>query len=465
MSTVRMGLLFWMTCLASFFTTDAAETRKPNFLLLFADNLGYGDLGCYGSKEAKTPHIDRLAAEGVRCTDFYIGSPSCSPSRGAILTGRHPERNGLNYQLSSMENMGGEGLPATEKIIPQYLKPLGYTCGAFGKWNIGFATGSRPTERGFDEFLGHMSGNIHYYKYLYNGWNDLRSGIEPLDKRGTYSTDLFAGAAIDFMRRHKERPWFVYLPFNAVHFVGAHNVEEGEKVEWQVPAKYLELYGSQPDETDQHKRFLATLSALDDAVGRVVRALDDIGLRDDTVVLFISDNGAFMLPGRGKEVQSNLPLREGGVTTYEGGVRVPAIVRWPGKIKPGTVCREMLSSLDVLPMLLSLAGGQPPTDRVLDGRDPLSALKGEAKSPHETLYWVWNQGRREQWRGLRDGQYKLVRKTDSEPWQLYDLSNDLGETRDLAQSQPEKVQALAAKFTRWQQEIQNDPTRSASVRK
>ena len=196
--------------------TDKAA--RPNFLLLFVDNLGYGDLGCYGNAAVKTPNIDRLAAEGVICTDFYTAAPSCTPSRGAILTGRHPVRNGLNHQLSVSENARGIGLRHSEKIIPQYLKPLGYVSGAFGKWNIGFAPGSRPTERGFDEFFGHMSGNIHYFKYLYNGQNDLRRGTEPVDHRGVYSTDLFADAAIGFMRQHRDQPFFVYLPFNAAAF-------------------------------------------------------------------------------------------------------------------------------------------------------------------------------------------------------------------------------------------------------
>lgn len=444
--------------------TQAAAVLKPNFLLLFVDNLGYGDLGCYGNTENKTPKIDSLAAGGVRCTDFYIGSPSCSPSRGSILTGRHPERNGLNYQLSSLDIPGAEGLPSSEKIIPQYLKPLGYSTGAFGKWNIGFGPAQRPIDRGFDEFLGHMSGNIHYFKHLYHGRNDLRFGNDPINRRGEYATDLFADAAIDFIGRHVDLPWFVYLPFNAVHFVGAHNVEPGEKVEWQVPAKYLALYDSPPDESDQQKRFRATLSALDDAVGRVLKAVDDLGLHENTVVLFISDNGAFMLPGRGLEVQSNEPLRDGGVTAREGGIRVPAIARWPGRLQPGTICREMLSSLDVLPLILGAAGINRPTDRTLDGRDPTRALAGEACSPHESLHWIWDQGKNQQWRAIRHANWKLVRRADNEPWELYDLAKDVGEMRDLAQENPDLAHELADQFMRWHESVRADPTRSPALR-
>jgi arylsulfatase A-like enzyme len=452
-------LVVWMLASAS-----AVAAAPPNVLLLWLDNVGYGDLGCYGNAANKTPHIDRLAAEGVRCTDFYIGSPSCSPSRGALLTGRHPLRNGLNYQLSTGEGGYTEGLPESERIMPQYLKPLGYATGAFGKWNIGFRPGIRPTERGFDEFLGHMSGNIHYFKYLYHGQNDLRQGTEPIDRRGTYSTDLFADAAIDFIRRHKDGRWLAYVPFNATHYVYPQNVEEGEKVEWQVPEKYLAMYGAAADEPDQQIRFRAVLTALDAAIGRILATVDELGLAERTIVWCISDNGAFMFPNRGLEVQSNRPLREGGVTTFEGGVRVPAIVRWPGRLKAGDVCREMLSSMDVLPMILAACGCALPADRPLDGRDPTAALAGEAPSPHDALYWVWNQGRREQWRGMRRGQYKLVRKTDAEPWQLYDLSRDVGESQDLAAERPELLQPLVARFEAWARAVESDATRSTSTR-
>jgi len=437
----------------------ASGRGRPNFLLILVDNVGYGDLGCYGNARVKTPHIDRLAAEGVRCTDFYVASPSCTPSRAALLTGRHPERIGLNHQLSPEENLGGVGLPHVETIIPQYLGRRGYACGAFGKWNLGFGPGSRPTERGFDEFLGHASGNIHYFKHLYHGQNDLRQGVQPVDLRGHYSTDLFADAAIDFIRRNRRRPWFVYLPFNAVHFVSAVNLEEGEKIEWQVPDQYLALYGRPADESDEKIRFAAVVSALDDAIGRVLGAVDDLGQRENTVVLLISDNGAFMLAGRGAEVQSNRPLRGGGVTTYEGGIRVPALFRWPGRIEAGTTCREMLSSLDVLPMLVRAAGGVLPQDRVFDGCDPVPALAGRARSPHEALYWAWDQGRAGQWRAMRRGRFKLVHRQNADPWQLYDLAADMGETRDLADARPELVRKLGREFEQWYRQVHADSAR------
>ena len=434
----------------------SAATPPPNILLIFADNLGYGDLGCYGNTTVKTPNIDRLAAEGVRCTDFYIASPTCAPSRGAILSGRHPERTGFNYQAITYPRLPsrkaqGDGLPRTEKIIPYYLKPLGYATGAFGKWNIGFMPGSRPTERGFDEFLGQEGGNMHYYTHRYHGQSDLRRGTEPVDLTGQYATDLFAETAIDFIRKNRDRPWFVYLPFNAVHGILENNVVPGEKVEWQVPAKYLAQYGLAPDEPDSKKRFRAVLTALDDAVGRVLATVDELGQRQRTVVLFISDNGAFpnMLAGTGSGDQSNAPFRSGSGTTYEGGLRVPAVFRWPGHFKPRTTCREMLSTLDVLPMIVSAAGGKLPDDRVIDGRNPIPALAGEAPSPHKTLHWAYDPSANQQWRAMREDNFKIVRANAKTAWELYDLTKDPGESKDLAKARPEVTAALAQKFEQW----------------
>jgi len=445
----------------------AAGATPPNILLLFIDNLGYGDLPIYGNMETKTPNIDRLAADGVRCTDFYIGSPSCAPSRGAILSGRHPERTGFNYQsltyarLPPKKSAKGDGLPRSEKIIPYFLKPLGYATGAFGKWNVGFQPGSRPTERGFDEFLGQEGGNMSYYTHFYHGQSDLRRGTEPVELRGQYSTDLFADSAIDFIRRNRDRPWFVYLPFNAVHAVNPSGLAPGEKLEWQAPAKYFALHGRSPDEPDGKKRFRAVLSALDDAIGRVLKTVDALGQRQRTLVLFISDNGAFpnQLAGTGTGDQSNAPFRSGGGTAYEGGVRVPAIFRWPGRFKPGSVCREMLSSLDVLPMIVSAAGGKTPDN--LDGRNPIATLAGDSPSPHQALHWVWAPGVSEQWQGMREGNFKIVRSSNQAPWELYDLTNDPGESNDLAKKRPDLLKTLAGNFERWQVAV-NNPIASGS---
>jgi arylsulfatase A len=425
----------------------APATPPPNVLLITVDNLGYGDVGCYGNREIKTPHLDNLAREGVRCTTFYTASPTCTVSRATLLTGRYPQRIKLNHQLAGIAGNYGIGLRHSERLIPQYLKPAGYATGAFGKWNIGFAPGSRPTERGFDEFIGNASGNIDYYTYSYNGRHDLHRGTEPYPS-SEYSTDLYANSAIDFIRRKARERFFVYLPFNAPHFPSAGNFPQGVTPTWQAPAEYFGRYGLSPDEPDERKRYRVVVTAVDDAIGRVLRTLDELGLRENTLVIVYSDNGAFMLPGRGLEVASNAPLRDGGVTLWEGGIRVPAFFRWPGRLPAGSVCAEPVISTDILPMILQAAGQPRPADRDLDGLDPTATLAGRARSPHDFLFWEFTQSRKTI-TAVRDRQYKLIREDTRAPFALYDLINDPAETNDLIASQPAVAKSLEAAYRRW----------------
>lgn len=434
---------------------EASKRRQPNIVLMYADNLGYGDLGCYGNEEIQTPRIDQLAREGVRSTSFYVVSSTCTVSRGAILSGRYPLRNGLLHQLVTTENWTGIGLPQRERIMPQYLKGAGYATACFGKWNIGFAPGSRPTERGFDEFLGCRSGNIHYFQHTYHGDYDIFKGTERHRVEG-YSTDIFADVACKFIRRNTETPFFLYLPFNAPHYVSTVNTAPGEKPEWHVPGKYLERYGWPANDAIEKHRYLALLTALDDAVGRVLDTLDQQGLRDNTLVMFISDMGAILRPTHGLGVASNGPFRDGAPSLYEGAVRVPAIFRWPGKIKPGTESAELLSHLDVLPLCLAASGATPFQDRVLDGRDPLPTLTGAAKSPHERLGFIVQNAA-----ALRQGDLKIVRHKATDPWELYDLAKDPAESTNLAAQRAADVSRLDGQFQNWLSDVKHDASERA----
>jgi len=422
---------------------------KPNIVLMFLDNIGYGDLGCYGNKAMKTPRIDRFAKQGVRCTDFYIGSPSCMPSRGALLTGRHPLRNGLNEQLWKTDELEQVALSQTEVILPRYLKKAGYASGCFGKWNLGFAPGSRPTDRGFDEYLGNISGNCDYYTYVYRGRNDLYRNTEPAKADG-YSTFVFADAACDFIERNKSKPFFCYVPFNAAHFPNPSNKPPGTPAIWQAPDEAFARYGYSPKTLDERQRYRAVVTALDEGIGRVLDKLDKLKLTDKTIVIILSDNGAFLIPARGLECGLNTPLRGGGTSLWEGGIRIPCIVRWPGKIKAGTVCREPLVSMDFVPMALRAAGLSVPSDRVLDGKDPAEALAGKTASPHKYLYWRWGSKSA----AIRMGRYKLLREQQStnQDWQLFDLQTDIGETANLSSAKPQLAEKLKAEFERWEKE-------------
>ncbi len=428
---------------------NSSAAEKPNIVIMFLDNIGYGDLGCYGNKQVKTPRIDGLATQGVRCTDFYIGSPSCMPSRGALLTGRHPVRNGLNEQIWKIDELEQVGLARSEVILPRYLAGAGYVSGCFGKWNLGFAPGSRPTDRGFDEYLGNISGNCDYYTYIYRGRNDLYRNTEPAKASG-YSTFVFADAACDFIGRNRNRPFFCYVPFNAAHFSNPSNQSPGTPCLWQAPDEVFERYGYSPKTLDERERYHAVLTALDDGVGRVLDRLDRLKLSEKTIVILLSDNGAFLMPARGLECASNAPLRAGGTTLWEGGIRIPCLVRWPGVIKPGTVCRKPLTSMDFVPMALRAAGLALPSDRVLDGKDPTAALAGEGPSPHRYLYWRWGQKSA----AIRMGRYKLLREQQSTnpDWQLFDLQTDIGETANLLAARQDLAEQLKAEYERWEKQ-------------
>ncbi|HEX3869743.1 MAG TPA: sulfatase-like hydrolase/transferase, partial [Pirellulales bacterium] len=440
---------------ASLLVEDVAAAAKPhpNLLLIVIDNVGYGDLGCFGNTEIRTPHMDRLAAEGTRLTQFYCGSPSCTPSRGAILTGRHPVRNGLNWQLKAEEQLG-IGLALDERIIPSFLKPLGYATGAFGKWNIGFGPGGRPTERGFDEYFGHASGNIDYYRHLYNGRLDTYRGIENVRVEG-YSTDLFADAACDFIRAHAnshdpvnanahiDAPWFVYLPFNAAHVPNPKNTPPGDKTEWQVPSKYLEMYGWRADEPDNVRRYAAVMTALDAAIGRVLKTVDDLGEREETFVFLMSDNGAHPKDQPVGPEGSNGPLRGGITQCWEGGIRVPAMARWPGNIPAGSTCEAMLWAMDILPTFVAAAGGTIPDGWILDGADVRPALMGAKMMPRE-FFWQFRK-----FSAVRSADWKLVRSKETGPWELFDLVHDIGESHDVAAEHPKVVDELAGHFKDW----------------
>ena len=425
--------------------------QPSNIVLIYIDNVGWGDLACYGNPVIRTPNIDRLASQGIRLTDFYIPSSSCSPSRGALLTGRYPDRNGLTRQLSTQENWTGIGLPHGEKILPEYLREQGYATGAFGKWNVGFAEGSRPTDRGFDEYIGCISGNCDYFTYSYNGRHDMYSGTEPVEMEG-YTTEIFADAASDFIHRNADRPFFAFVPFNAAHYPNPKNKRPGQPFRWQAPAEFFRTYGYDPETDVPEQGYRAVMTALDAGVGRVLEQLDEEGLADKTLVVVASDNGAWVGPRRPQlEVASNSPFRDGRTSVYEGGVRTPCILRWPGQLPANEVVREPLINMDLFVLALRAAGLDPPHDRAIDGRDPIPVLRDQAPSPHRNLYFRYRATS-----GMRQGRWKLVRPSPKDALELYDLSVDFSETTNLAGSQPNRVETLWDEFVSWLSEVETD---------
>lgn len=426
-------------------TASASAADKPNILIITADNLGYGDLKCFNLESSIiTPNLDQLAEQSARLTSFYTASPTCTVSRACLLTGRIPQRHGLLDQLAGIKGNYGQGLNPEEILIPAVLKKAGYQTACFGKWNIGFAPGSRPTERGFDEFFGHASGNIDYYTHVYDQKHDLFRGTEEVFAKG-YSTDLFAAAAIDFIQRKKDDPWFVYLPFNAPHFPKKANRAPGLDANWQAPPRAFKTYGYDPESTNPTEGYRAVVTALDEAIGRVMKTLDELYLAENTFVFFYSDNGAFMLKDRGLEVSSNEPLRDGGVTCWEGGLRVAALARWPEHIQPGTVIKEPLWSPDLMIGCSKLAGTELPEGIQFDGRNPLPVLTDKAKSPHRSFYFSYRKNA-----ALRLDHWKIVRTRPEEDWMLFDLSTDISEQKNLAGKYSRKLSELVREFNNWE---------------
>ena len=449
-----MSLLLLLACSASCLFTNELHGERPNILLMTVDNLGYGDLQIYNPhSKILTPNLARLASRGVRLTQFYTASPTCTVSRACLLTGRIAQRHGLINQLPGLEGNYGIGLNHDEVLLSQVMKSAGYRTGCFGKWNIGFAEGSRPTERGFYEFLGNASGNIDYYRHVYNGKHDVYRGIagQPVREHhavGTYSSDMFADAAIDFISRHQgKQPWFCYLPFNAPHSPNQKNKLPGQTNQWQATPSSFARYGMSEKEADPKRRYMATVTALDDAIGRVLNCLDEQNATDNTFIFCFSDNGAFKLDRAGIDMGSNEPLRSGGVTCWEGGLRVAALASFPGVIPAGSVVDQPLWSPDLMVTYAKLTHAKLPEAK-LDGKDALPVLSGKSPSQHQSFYFEFRK-----YAALRLGDWKIVRTKPDEPWQLFDLKNDPVEAKNQSTSAPGRLADLVDEFNRWQAEF------------
>ncbi|MEX2261002.1 MAG: sulfatase-like hydrolase/transferase [Bryobacteraceae bacterium] len=418
--------------------------RRPNLVIMFADDLGYGDIACYGSPDVPTPHVDSIAAGGIRFTDGYVSCAVCSPSRAAMLTGRYQHRFGHEFNSGSPEREAqvNFGLPQSETIIPQYLKPAGYRSAAIGKWHLGVRPGYHPLERGFDEFFGFLEGGNSYITpktpggravETEDGNANIPEKRRALLLRGNhtvedhrYLTDAFAEEAVGFIDRNKRQPFFLYLAFNAVH----------------TPLHATELYLDRfrTIRNERHRMLAAMTSAMDDAVGAVLRRLRDNGLERDTLVVFLSDNGCPVTTGAG----TNRPLNGEKCTYYEGGIRVPFVARWPGRLPEGKVYSEPVVSRDILPTFLSAAGIDAPQGVRFDGVDLIPYLNGTRQgAPHEALFWRAGQAR-----AVRQGPWKLLEFGERYS-KLYNLTSDIGEKTDVSARHPEVVKRLRDAWRAW----------------
>jgi arylsulfatase A-like enzyme len=461
---VTWGLVLW------FGTTGWADDSKPNVVFIMADDLGYTDLGCYGSKYYETPHIDRLASQGLRMLGHHH-CQNCAPTRAAIMSGQYGSRTGVytvggidrfdwqSRPLRPVDNV--EELPLSLKILPQAFKDAGYQTAMFGKWHLGQRGPYHPGRRGFDEAI--VSAGEHF-KFKTDPKVDY--------PEGTYLADFLTDHAVDFIKRNVDKPFFLYLPHFGVH------APHQAKMEW------IDRFKDKPAVGGHHSPvYAAMIASVDESVGRVLQTLDQLKLSEKTVVIFTSDNGGvggYRREGinREREITDNAPLRSGKGSLYEGGTRVPLIVRWPGVIRAGAECQVPTIHVDLYPTMLEVLGSPNPS-QTLDGeslvplwRDPAASLAREAIYQHFPGYLGAGKG---EWRTkpvttIQTGPWKLMEFMEDQRIELYDLDHDIGESKNVADEFPDKVKQLHEKLLAWRKEIAapmpkpNDPSSAKEKR-
>lgn len=419
--------------LAALHAAEAGKPAKPNILVILADDLGYADVGFNGCRDIPTPHLDRLAKESVRCTSGYVTHPFCSPTRAGLLTGRYQQRFGHENNPAWLPDSTVAGLPLSQTTLPQVLKTAGYVTGCVGKWHLGAHPQFHPNRRGFDEYFGLLGGGHIYLPGAkggaeYNIPMNRNGQDEPLTE---YLTDVLGREASAFVRRHQGSPWFLYLAFNAPH------------TPLQVTDKQLDRVKHISDET--RRNYAGLVVGLDDAVGEVLTALRENGQQANTLVWFFSDNGGPVSVTH----SDNTPLRGAKGNVFEGGIRVPFLVSWPGRLPQDKEYTPPVISLDVFATAVALSGATVPASHALEGVDILPYLAGEkAGAPHARLFWRSGGGARF---AVREGDWKLV-GGENGATQLFNLAADIGESQDLASAKPDVFTRLRQAYDAWNQD-------------
>jgi arylsulfatase A-like enzyme len=415
---------------------DQAATR-PNVVLIVMDDMGYGDLGNTGAPDAKTPNIDRLAREGVRVTDAYANGPVCSPTRAALVTGRYQQRVGIEWALHEGES--GPSLAPSSSSLPAVLKANGYATSLIGKWHLGLQLSQGPNAHGFDEFFGFLGGAINYYTHSTTGHgSDLYENTTRVATSG-YLTDDFTARAERFIEQHRSSPFFLEVAYNAVHSP------------YQPPGlapsdpKINTPLDQQPDDPNPATRadYVAMLERADLGIGVMLAALDRLGLSERTLVIFTNDNGGAWLSG-------NAPFSNSKGTLWEGGIRVPLIMRWPGRLAAGTTHGQVAATMDLHASIASATGSSLPIGFRPDGIDLFPMLSGRSGTVERALFWRIDQAARQQ-KAVRKGRWKLLLANGTE--RLYDLSVDPGERTNLAARNPDVVTAMMALLADWERDV------------
>lgn len=448
-----MKRLFLPLALSFGIVTASPGADRPNIVLMLADDLGYGDLPAFGATDLKTPHLDRIAAEGVKFTGAYANGPECTPSRTAILTGRHPQRpGGLECPVGTgnvgryddairLREQNDLGLPASMAVLAPGLKAAGYATALIGKWHLGYEPKFNPLDQGFDHFFGILGGNVDFYRHL--ELSDLPvfiEGREPVAREG-YMTDLLRDEGVAFIQnREKDKPFFLFLSFTAPHFP----FQPPGAADEPMPTAETWTKGTR-------ENYVKMIESMDDATGAVMTALRETGADENTMVVFASDHGA-MLPG------SNAPFRDYKETLFEGGIRTPVLARWPDHLPAGRVDERPWMLMDLTASFLSLADAAAPDGRPLDGHPVLADVIEGRESPARDFFWRARRGEIT-WRAVRSGDLKWIGREDrssgTEEW-LFDLAADPGEKTDLKLDDAASVAQLKTLVKDWEEEVKSE---------
>jgi arylsulfatase A len=427
-----------------------ADAARPNIVFVLVDDMGYADLGCMGAKDIRTPHSDRLASEGLKFTDFYANAPVCTPTRTGFITGRWQQRVGFEWAMGftaeQYRRVNGKwalepdklafGLPSVEVTIAELLKNAGYATGIFGKWHLGYQPQHNPLRHGFDEYFGVLLGHADYYRYNYfDGTHELRDGEQPVQAEG-YLTDLISQRAAKFIRDHAQQPFFLYVPYNAVHSP------------YQPPGRPLPAVTKENMYDGSRQIYAQMLEKVDEGVGLLLAELEKQGIAGNTLFVLSSDNG-------GERYSDNSPLFNHKQTLWEGGIRVPCLMRWPAKFPQGQLIKQPAITMDLTATFLAAAGAALPTDRPLDGINLLPIILGQQPLQERTFCWRVNRSNR-QMKAVRHGDWKYVQ--DAAVEMLFNLNDDIGERRDLAFRQPQILADLKARLQAWEDEMDRSPT-------
>jgi arylsulfatase A-like enzyme len=437
-----------ITCLLVLFfsTTVAAQSNTPNVIFIMTDDVGYGDLGSYGGPDIRTPVLDRLARDGVRFTDFYSNGPTCSPTRAGLMTGRYQQRYNVEVPLpSSLETAAGQGLNAEGHSLPFLLKTAGYSTGLVGKWHLGYRQNQVPEAHGFDYFFGFKAGFTDYYEHINGeGGPDLWENGELIEEEG-YMTDMITERSIRFIREHADAPFFLSIQYNAAHWP------------YQVPDKPTAAIRNaahlQPNEdnTSTREEYVAMLERADQGMGEIMDALEQAGIDDETLVIFTNDNG-------GEWLSRNTPLFNRKWTVWEGGIRVPAIMRWPGVIPANQVSPQVGITMDFTATILALAGVEMPRGYAPEGINLLPIVSGQAPVVERTLFWRASPTNR----AVRSGDLKLVMQSPSAAF-LFNVREDPGERNDLTNTGQDDIRRLRSLLNEWTEDVDSEGAGRAAI--